>query len=154
VPLIRTEALTVISSFTQRLTTNNINILTSLTVYFSATCIMGIDFSFSDSTVVSTGSSTYGGQFYGQATLDLTNKTNNEMTSMDLVPLDEKRIILTNVLPFVDQDYLELYIEYLSDEVEIVRFDLSHELKDAIVVTFEKNIGTTFKKFRFFKSNQ
>ncbi len=58
--------------------------------------------------------------------------------------LDEKRIILTNVLSFVGQDYFELYIEYLSNEVEIVRFDLSKELKDAIIVTFEKNIGQLF----------
>ena len=63
-------------------------------------------------------------------------KNNNEMEL-----LDEKRIILTNVLSFVGQDYFELYIEYLSNEVEIVRFDLSKELKDGIVVTFEKNIG-------------
>ena len=65
---------TLLSSFTQPVTTNNINTLTSLTVYYSTTCVMGIDFGFSDGTKVSTGSSNYSNQRSGQTTLDLTNK--------------------------------------------------------------------------------
>jgi len=76
-----------------------------------------------------------------QNTLDLKNKNSSEMGPTDLMVLDERRIILTNVLSFIDQDYFELYIEYLSNEVEIVRFDLCKELNDGIVITFEKNIG-------------
>ena len=76
--------------------------------------------------------------------LGFVSKANKEMPAsgtLDLHVLDPRRIILTNVLPFIGQDYLELYIEYLSNEVEIVRFDASKEIKDALVITFEKNIG-------------
>ena len=65
---------TLLSSFTQPVTTNNINTLTSLTVYYSTTCVMGIDFGFSDGTKVNTGSSNFLNQLSGQTTLDLTNK--------------------------------------------------------------------------------
>ena len=34
-----------------------------------------------------------------------------------------------------------MYVEFLSNEIEIERFDLSQELKNAIVVTFVKDIG-------------
>ena len=76
-----------------------------------------------------------------QNTLDIRNKNSSEMEPTDLMVLDERRIILTNVLSFIDQDYFELYIEYLSNEVEIFRFDLCKVINDGIVITFEKNIG-------------
>jgi len=65
---------TFLGAFTQPVTTNNINALTNLTVYYSTVCVMGIDFGFSDGTKVSTGSSNYLNQYSGQKTLDLTNK--------------------------------------------------------------------------------
>jgi hypothetical protein len=75
IPLIRNQTgVTLASSFTQPVTTNNINTLTSLTVYYSTVCVMGIDFGFSDGTKVSTGASNYLNQLSGQTTLDLTNK--------------------------------------------------------------------------------
>ena len=55
--------------------------------------------------------------------------------------LDKRRIILTNVQSFLNQEFLDLYVEFLSNEIEIERFDLSQELKNAIVVTFVKDIG-------------
>lgn len=55
--------------------------------------------------------------------------------------LDKRRIILTNVQTFLNQEFLDLYVEFLSNEIEIERFDLSQELKNAIVVTFVKDIG-------------
>jgi hypothetical protein len=79
VRLIREQTgVTFLNPFTQPVTTNNINTLTSLTVYYSIVCVMGIDFVYSDGTIVSTGSSAYSGklsgQLSGQKTLDLTNK--------------------------------------------------------------------------------
>lgn len=64
----------------------------------------------------------------------------NSTETTDLAMVDRRRIILTNVLSFLDQDFLELYIEYLSNEADIERFDMSREIKDTIVVTFEKDI--------------
>jgi hypothetical protein len=74
VPLIRKQSYPILSSFTQPVTTNNINTLTSLTVYSSPYCVMGIDFGFSDGTKVSTGASSYDGQRGDQTLLDLTNR--------------------------------------------------------------------------------
>jgi hypothetical protein len=80
VRLIRNQTgVTFLSSFTQPVTTNNVNTLTRLTVYYSSQCVMGIDFGFSDGTKVSTGSSD--GQLKGQTTLDLINKTLYEVDS-------------------------------------------------------------------------
>lgn len=55
--------------------------------------------------------------------------------------VDQHRIILTNVPSNLDQDFLELYLEYLSDEVEIERFDLGEEILNSIVVTYKKFVG-------------
>jgi hypothetical protein len=82
VPLIREQTnVTAISSFNQPVTTNNNNILTNFTVYYSIKCIMGIDFLYNDGTKVSTGLSTYGGQLSGQTTLELTLKRMFEVDS-------------------------------------------------------------------------
>ena len=67
--------------------------------------------------------------------------TSSEAAGITTDIFDHRRIILTNVLSFIDQDFLELYIEYLSNEVEIERFDLSKELKDTVVITFENDIS-------------
>ncbi len=82
VQLIKNQTgVTFFDSFTQPVTTNNVNNLTSLTMYYSSQCVMGIDFVFSDGIRVTTGSSTYENQLSGQATLDLTNKRMCEVDS-------------------------------------------------------------------------
>ena len=70
-----------------------------------------------------------------------TNKESKPHAAINPKLLDKRRIILTNVQTFLNQEFLDLYVEFLSNEIEIERFDLSQELKNAIVVTFVKDIG-------------
>ena len=55
--------------------------------------------------------------------------------------LDTKRIVLSNIPNEINKEYLELYLEYLSDEIAVERFDFSTEIKNIILVTFIKSIG-------------
>lgn len=54
---------------------------------------------------------------------------------------DKRRILLLNVPDDIDYDYLELYLEYLSDEIEIECIDYAREMQNSIVATFVRNIG-------------
>lgn len=63
-------------------------------------------------------------------------------TPLEIIkPIDQKRILLTNVPNSVDKEYLDLYLEYLSDEVEIERIDVAKEIANSIVITYSKFIG-------------
>ena len=55
--------------------------------------------------------------------------------------LDHKRVILINLNNAFSNDHLELYLEYLSDEIEIQRFDFSKENKNVAMITFREQIG-------------
>lgn len=56
--------------------------------------------------------------------------------------IDKRRLLLKNVPYSIDKEYLELYLEYLSDDNnEIERYDLLKHSKDSLVVTFLKDIG-------------
>lgn len=67
-------------------------------------------------------------------------------TPLEIIkPIDQKRILLTNVPSSIDKDYLDLYLEYLSDEVEIERIDVGEEIANSIVVTYSKFIGKCIK---------
>ncbi|CAF0810463.1 unnamed protein product [Brachionus calyciflorus] len=62
-------------------------------------------------------------------------------TPLEIIkPIDQKRILLTNVPSSIDKEYLDLYLEYLSDEVEIERIDPGEEIINSIVVTYSKFI--------------
>lgn len=54
---------------------------------------------------------------------------------------DKRRVLLTNVPDDIDYDYLELYLEYLSDEVEVECIDYAREMQNSIVATFAREIG-------------
>ena len=55
-------------------------------------------------------------------------------------PIDSHRILLTNVPMPIDQDYLEVYLEYLSNEVEVETVHKGNEIKNSIFVTYIKSI--------------
>lgn len=72
----------------------------------------------------------------------IVNDFTRENTPMEIIkPIDQRRILLTNVPIGLDYDYLELYLEYLSDEIEVERIDLGEEIPNSIVVTFKKFFG-------------
>lgn len=54
---------------------------------------------------------------------------------------DKRRILLLNVPDDIDYDYLELYLEYLSDECEVECIDYAREMQNSIVATFVREIG-------------
>lgn len=56
--------------------------------------------------------------------------------------MDKRRVLLLNVPDDIDYDYLELYLEYLSDEVEVECIDYAREMLNSIVATFVRDIGT------------
>lgn len=58
--------------------------------------------------------------------------------------IDKRRLLLINLPNQLHTDHLILYLEYLSDEIDVERFDLSKELKNTIVVTFKKDIGKLY----------
>lgn len=63
-------------------------------------------------------------------------------TPLEIIkPIDQKRILLTNVPSSIEKEYLDLYLEYLSDEVEIERIDVGQEIANSIVITYSKFIG-------------
>ena len=64
------------------------------------------------------------------------------LTSPSQIMIDKRRLLLKNVPYSIDKEYLELYLEYLSDDNnEIERYDLLKHSKDSLVVTFLKDIG-------------
>lgn len=54
---------------------------------------------------------------------------------------DKRRVLLLNVPDDIDYDYLELYLEYLSDEIEVECIDYAREMLNSIVATFVREIG-------------
>ena len=54
---------------------------------------------------------------------------------------ETNRILLRNVPFYINKELLELYIDYLSGEVEIERIDQSKIDPYSIMVTFKENIG-------------
>lgn len=54
---------------------------------------------------------------------------------------DKRRVHLLNVPDDIDYDYLELYLEYLSDEIEVECIDYAREMPNSIVATFVREIG-------------
>lgn len=56
---------------------------------------------------------------------------------------DKRRILLLNVPDDIDYDYLELYLEYLSDECEVECIDYAREMQNSIVATFVREIGSS-----------
>jgi hypothetical protein len=60
---------------------------------------------------------------------------------MMMMMIDNKRILLNNIPNEINKEYLELYLEYLSDEIAIERYDFSKEFKNNLLVTFTKDIG-------------
>ena len=79
------------------------------------------------------------------------NNNNNSSTASNETRerLDKQRILLDNMPAHIDDDYLELYLEYLSGEVSVERFDLSTELKNVMMVTFVQPIGWFENKILF-----
>jgi hypothetical protein len=63
--------------------------------------------------------------------------------------VDSKRIFLTNIPKNLEQEYLEIYLEYLSNEIEIESVHLGGEIKNSILVTYTKNISKNKKHFSF-----
>lgn len=68
-------------------------------------------------------------------------KQANMTTGYDLSKTDKRRILLLNVPDDIDYDYLELYLEYLSDEIEVECIDYARETLNSIVATFVRDIG-------------
>lgn len=56
-------------------------------------------------------------------------------------PIDNRRIFLVNFPDEIDHDYLELYLEYLSDEIEVESIENTPEDMNSLLITFKKNIG-------------
>lgn len=55
--------------------------------------------------------------------------------------IDLRRLILFNLPIDLIQEYLELYLEYLSGETEIERIDYSNLEDTTVMVTFKTDLG-------------
>ena len=66
--------------------------------------------------------------------------------TIDSLPYEANRILLRHVPYYISKDHLELYIDYLSDGVEIERIDQSKMDPYAMMVTFKDNIGFFIKE--------
>ena len=55
--------------------------------------------------------------------------------------VDPRRLILYNLPMDLVQEYLELYLEYLSGETEIERIDYSNLEDTTVMVTFKTELG-------------
>jgi hypothetical protein len=51
-----------------------------------------------------------------------------------------RRIFLTNVPLPIEREYLEIYLEYLSNEIEVESVHLGSEIKNSILVTYVRPI--------------
>ena len=60
----------------------------------------------------------------------------------DSLPYESNKILLRNIPFYINKEYLELYVDYLSNETEIDRMDQSKIDPYTIMVTFKTNIGT------------
>jgi hypothetical protein len=62
---------------------------------------------------------------------------------------ETNRILLRNVPYYINKEYFELYIDFLSGEVEIERFDQSKIDPHAIMISFKNNIGMSVDKILY-----
>ncbi|CAF0924719.1 unnamed protein product [Didymodactylos carnosus] len=60
---------------------------------------------------------------------------------MKLQDIDARRLILFNLPTDIIREYLELYIENLTNEAEIERIDYSNECDTTVMVTFKQELG-------------
>ena len=61
--------------------------------------------------------------------------------TIDSLPYETNRILLRHVPYYISKEHLELYIDYLSDGVDIERIDQSKIDPYAMMVTFKDNTG-------------
>lgn len=63
-----------------------------------------------------------------------------------LKPVDPRRIFLTNVPLPIEQELLEIYLEYLSGEenIEVETVHLGDEIRNSILVTYSTSVGKTY----------
>ena len=66
------------------------------------------------------------------------------------IEVDLRRLILFNLPLDLIEEYLELYLEYLSGESEIERIDYSNLEDTTVMVTFKTELGLSFILLSFF----
>jgi hypothetical protein len=71
------------------------------------------------------------------------SKTVNHQHHRQSNDVDLRRLILFNLPIDLIQEYLELYLEYLSGESEIERLDYSNLEDTTVMVTFKTELGSS-----------
>lgn len=80
------------------------------------------------------------GTVYGPSVPPIKNSKNSSTVSHQN-DIDFRRLILFNLPHDLVQEYLELYLEYLSGESEIERIDYSNLEDTTVMVTFKNELG-------------
>lgn len=78
---------------------------------------------------------------FGPTVPPIKNKPTSNVSQSNEVDL--RRLILFNLPIDLIQEYLELYLEYLSGETEIERIDYSNLEDSTVMVTFKTELGSS-----------